>query len=62
MKNRGSGKTEEIKQYIAAHHDAEDIEIRAGRVVEVRDIGDIETIRNEARAWCRGVDIDDIEL
>lgn len=61
---RGSGIKEEIKQYLSATSDADNIEIRQGRVVEVRDLGDVETIRNEARRWSRGklVDVDDIEL
>ena len=60
MKHMGPGKTDEIKQYIAAHHDAETIEIRAGRVVEIRDLGAVETIKSEARRWHRGPDVDDI--
>lgn len=64
MKQRGMAgrNTEEIKQYLAANGDAENIEIRGNRVVEVRDLGGVETIRAEARRWSRGVDVDDIEL
>lgn len=58
MRARGSrGVTrEDVKQYIQAHTDeAEEIQIRGGRLLLVRDLGDLDTIKAEAEAWVGSV-------